>query len=69
MIVWLSRNSTPTQDKSREVEARCSRLEQELHAERRRAKDLERRLQLEKNRNEDLQQEVSQLKKENAALK
>ena len=68
-LFCFDRNSTPTQDKAKDLEARCNRLEQELNLERRKTKDLERRLLLEKNRCEDLQQEVSQLRKENSSMR
>jgi len=63
------RNSTPTQDKTKELEVRCSRLEHDLYMEKRKCKDLERRLQLEKNRNGDLLRDISELKKENSSLR
>ncbi|KAF6024891.1 hypothetical protein EB796_016801 [Bugula neritina] len=65
----LGQNSTPTQDKTKELEVRCSRLEHDLYMEKRKCKDLERRLQLEKNRNGDLLRDISELKKENSSLR
>ncbi|XP_067943667.1 signal-induced proliferation-associated 1-like protein 2 [Watersipora subatra] len=65
----LSGSSTPTLDKARDMEKRCSRLEHELQTEKRKSRDLERRLQLEKNRSEDLRLEVEELRKQNSSLR
>jgi len=65
----LSGQSTPTQDRSKDIELKCSRLEHDLHSEKRKSRDLERRLQLEKNKNDDLAKEIEQLRKENLAMK
>lgn len=73
MVVEITRvfysQSTPTQDKSKDLELRCSRLERDLRSERRKTSDLERRLQLEKNLNDDLNKEIEQIKKENQLLR
>ena len=69
LFLWSGRQSTPTQDRNKDIELRCSRLEHDLHSEKRKTRDLERRLQLEKNKNEDLMKEMEHLRKENLNLR